>query len=291
MVGSRYLDMRVTYDVKKKCLRTEHSLYGLPIRDLLAQVSAFISNYPSEIVILHLRHFSIDQYYDMTREHHFMIVQLLQEIFDHETFVLRDELRLPLSVLKERKRSILILYGTTGKDGDNVVETLDWIHFQKSVLPGGVGWCNTQTPQDLVSTASAFVDKQHEQSWNMYKVAVANTPDDKLIKRGLLNCIFCCCCRVLCRRRCFRPAGLKDLSDDAGDLMVDMYTDMVRDRKRINIIDMDHVNRQQKRCNLMERIVRLNEPQSRWLESRQQEIGMDTAITVGFTVGGEKDTA
>ena len=41
--GSRYLDMRVAFDNKQQLLRTEHGLYGLPIKELLEQVARFIN--------------------------------------------------------------------------------------------------------------------------------------------------------------------------------------------------------------------------------------------------------
>ena len=132
--GSRYLDIRVTFDEKRNLLRTEHSLYGLPIRQLLQQVALFIELAPSEFVILHLRHFSVTKHYDMNSTHHKQILDLLQETFsNNELFMKCDELHLPFEVLKERGRCLQIIYGISSEEQAN---TLNWIHLEMNVLPG-----------------------------------------------------------------------------------------------------------------------------------------------------------
>jgi len=255
--GSRYLDIRVTFDEKRNLLRTEHSLYGLPIRQLLQQVALFIELAPSEFVILHLRHFSVTKHYDMNSTHHKQILDLLQETFsNNELFMKRDELHLPFEVLKERGRCLQIIYGISSEEQAN---TLDWIHLEMNVLPDGAGWSNSQSVEDLQEKLEIVINNHQGKEDIMYKITGALTPDDTVVKDGILNCILCCLCRCICTTKCFKPASLREISDVTGaHLMKTVFKNVKEKGNRINIIDMDHISRQQSKRKLMESVVLLN---------------------------------
>jgi hypothetical protein len=271
--GSRYLDVRVSLDEKKDLLRTEHGLYGLPIRELLEQVSLFIQDHPTEIIIIHLRHFSINNYYEMETSHHQALIKMLQKLFSIEQFVRRNELQLSYSVLKERKRSVVVLYGCTPNCCN-----VDWIHFEKDVLSEGVGWLNCQNQKTLVERFIQNVNDHQTPNQKdttlpvsrdaialtkpkpFYKVAAAITPNGQVIKDGVLNCIFCFVCRCICPMRCLRPVSLREISDSAGDVLIDTFKELRARNARVNIVDMDFISRQQQRSHLMEAVILLNVP-------------------------------
>ena len=272
--GSRYLDLRVTYDMKKRILRTEHSLYGLPLLTLFQQIAKFIKENPSEIVILHLRHFSILKYYDMEMKHHEKIILLLKDIFDVEhDFIESSEISLPVNELKKRNRKILLVYGIRENNisCNNAIRSMPWIHIETKILPGGIGWTKSTTAEHMVSQWKLFASNNNKQTPSLsnnnnnnkhfYKVATAITPNPTVITNGVLNCIFCCLCRIVCKTSCRKPAGLKEVSDIASDAIIEEIQTLVDNNIRLNILDIDHVVRQQKRINLIEKIILLNKKQ------------------------------
>jgi hypothetical protein len=299
--GSRYLDMRVTFDEKKQLLRTEHALYGLPIDQLFQQIALFIKEHPTEIIIMHLRHFSVTKLYDMKLEHHDMILQLLEEIFDEDDFIKLNEINESLLELKKKKRKILLVYGTEDCSKAN---ELDWIHSEQDVLPGGVGWTKSTTTEDLILQWKILSNKQQSSTTDdnsndttisntpqkCYKVSTAITPDNVSIKDGILNCIFCCICRLICPKSCKIPAGLKEFSDAVSDALIDETKNLVETAHvRLNIMDMDHVVRQQKRNQLIETIVKLNAVQCQHMDNTRGlgESTKDDSVVV--EVGNSKE--
>ena len=263
--GSRYLDVRIAFDMKTQRLRTEHSLYGLPVRELLSQIARFVHQEASEIVILHLRHFKVKQYYDMTDAHHALLVQMLHTMFDTDHFVRHNELQLSFQELKQKNRRIVLIYGT-----DTCVVNETWILSEKSVIPGGVGWLNAQTTQDMVASMKLLANTSTDHSY--HKIAAAITPNEQLIKAGVVNCICCGICRLICAQSCKAPAGLGEVSDVVSDALIEELPTMVKQQgTHFNILDMDHVVRQQKRNRLIETIVMLNGAQC------QHVVGEDKA--------------
>lgn len=272
--GSRYLDMRIAFDNNQQLLRTEHSLYGLPIKELLEQVARFINQESSEIVILHLRHFSVAHHYDMTDEHHASLVQLVQETLNVEYFIRHDERHLSIQALKDKDRRIMLVYGT---DACAQVNETDWIHSESIVIPKGVGWLNSQTTEHMVAAMNNLAQRASPTNNGFHKMAPAITPNDQLIKAGVINCICCCICRLLCAHTCKAPAGLKEVSDVVSDALLHEIPTMVAQGKRFNILDMDHIVRQQKRNRLIETVALLN---GRQCQHHHHQVVGDTKMVV-----------
>jgi len=81
-IGVRYLDIRVCYDPVDKLLRTEHSVLGTTIEDILSQIAAYIKGYSKEIIIVHLRKFRLEGSHDMSPAHHRELVDLVEKTLD-----------------------------------------------------------------------------------------------------------------------------------------------------------------------------------------------------------------
>ena len=109
--GARYLDVRVCYDKKRAMLRTEHSLYGAPLADMFAQVAGFVARYPSEIVIVELRHFQVNKLYDMEAKHHEELVGIIKESFRMESLITSDEVAsLTYDDLRAKGKNVVLVY-------------------------------------------------------------------------------------------------------------------------------------------------------------------------------------
>ena len=277
--GSRYLDLRVTYDARSDALRTEHGLYGDNLESVFQQLSDFLIG-PTEsstcrqeceeIVVLHLRHFSMQQYWDMGTEMRAAVVRLLQKFVPAERMVRPSELGLSYSDLRRRGRNLVILFDERGLP-DGVGKIADFLVPQSEDVFLD-RWYNVQCDDDLIRGMRDFLEnvsaldrrvKGEQGALALSKLDACTTPDTRVIAHGVLGCILCALCRLVncrCHRSCRQPTSLAELADRLGlrGGLMHWLQEFRKDGYRINIVSVNHVVREEETFGLATEIVRLN---------------------------------
>jgi iduronate 2-sulfatase len=254
--GARYFDVRVCYDAKRNVLRTEHSLYGVALADMFTQVADFVAQQPTEIVVVELRHFQVEQHYDMAPAQHQELVGILRATFREESLVRPDELAtLTYAELRARGRNVVLIYNNERPSSADAEQ-------QAFCRPRDVvsWWTNSQTISELTSRLETFAGQQ-QHGTRIYRLEAAITPDSNVITAGIINCIVCCFCRCLCRQRCRRPKSLREISDDVNPAILDMCTRLVREKRQIvNVVAFDNLVRMEKAIGMVSALISLNLP-------------------------------
>lgn len=254
--GARYLDIRVCYDERGGILRTEHSLYGSPLRDVLSQVSAFVQTHESEIVIVELKHFRVREFFDMTVDQHKDLVDMIRELFTTDSIIRPDEAKgLTYRELCKRNRNVLIIYNDERRAlsciSDPEMPLHRWLTLSSELIVGH--WTNSNNVDLLVERLRKFADRQRiAKSEKICVLDACITPDSDIITRGILNCIFCCCWR-LCFERCKSPKSLKELAESTHSPLLNLCTDI-----RVNVVSVDHLVHMESKFGMATKLIELN---------------------------------
>eukprot|EP00746_Dinoflagellata_sp_MGD_P020783 gnl/MRDRNA2_/MRDRNA2_148438_c0_seq1.p1 gnl/MRDRNA2_/MRDRNA2_148438_c0~~gnl/MRDRNA2_/MRDRNA2_148438_c0_seq1.p1 ORF type:complete len:344 (+),score=45.03 gnl/MRDRNA2_/MRDRNA2_148438_c0_seq1:2-1033(+) len=230
--GCRYLDTRVCYDEKRDLIRTEHSLMGFAIEELFQQVKQFVDAHPKEIVVVHLRHFRFQDYYDMPAEQHIKLLEMIPKSFDNDILVHENEWNLPMQELWAKGRKVLVMYAHKVQE---VYQSYQYVVPRTRI--NGELWCNAQSVQELEDKLDEFLGKC-EGLQAFFKLEACITPDTGLIVRGILSGIFY---PIFRRAWCplFRPKAIHEIAAMVAPNLEEWVTKKKTEGHRINIVSFD----------------------------------------------------
>lgn len=101
--GIRYFDLRVSSKPEEAEIEIYyiHGLYGIKVWDGLTEINTFLTNHSTEVVLLDFNHF-----YAMEHEHHFYLVNMLQEVFGSKLCTADCVENITLQYLWEKKYQV-----------------------------------------------------------------------------------------------------------------------------------------------------------------------------------------
>lgn len=171
--GVRYLDLRVIYRDSKKQFYTVHGLYGPSLDDVLGQIVRFLSQNPTEIIVIQVGDL---RYMPHGPKDHQELISKLRRAFNTR-LVTNDEVDAPLSELWKNKRQVLLIYKNQqiSKQYSDV--------FDPSVIADY--WANAQNLRDLKARLDTELRNKKLNGSPLYVIQSQLTPTDETIKNGL----------------------------------------------------------------------------------------------------------
>ena len=242
MGGARYLDLRVCVSVKDNEIRTEHSIYGDKYSELLSIISLFVKTQKKEFLILDMRHFSKNNYYEMTDEDHEKFTKMIYNKLG-QFCVRKNEINLTLEELLEKNHRVFIIYHI-----DKFANKYDWLINGNYIWNK---WTNTHNPDELSSKLTAFVKDFNMNCKERYKLFCLQsciTPDYKMIKQSIYKTLF----GKFSKKYENIPSSLKDVADEANTTLVKW---LEKNNNQLNIVCFDSLTMYR---NLVVMLIHLN---------------------------------
>ena len=214
--GIRYFDMRI--QKYKGIIYTVHGVFCKPLESLLIEIIVFLSDHPSEVVIIDINHV-----YEMEVEDHLKLLNQMSELFG-ELLVPSEKINLNVSLneLIERKQRVFLFY-----DRPEEVPLPSTIWSQSDIASY---WPNKTNCTDVVTNITEeglqWIDERRE------KVTVLQfivTPTFDTIKNGVFHSNV--------------PKSIEDIATSSRENFLSyMKSDVMREY-HINILLIDYVQR------------------------------------------------
>lgn len=170
--GIRYFDLRVSSKPEEAEIEIYyiHGLYGIKVWDGLTEINTFLTNHSTEVVLLDFNHF-----YAMEHEHHFYLVNMLQEVFGSKLCTADCVENITLQYLWEKKYQVLVFYHY------NIWNEYPFL-WAGNKMPAP--WANTTNVRKLIQFLETTLGERAKRGTFHVSQAIL-TPRVKTIVRGL----------------------------------------------------------------------------------------------------------
>lgn len=222
--GARYLDIRAGWDNENKQWVTYHFLIGKPISDLLSDISNFLNENLSEILIIEISHYRGSP----SKEN---ILELKNLVFQYlEKFLLEKNISLNFTVG--------YMVGTGKRAIVSMVEIEDDLRIWPELLIKN-SYANTGKLQEMMDINEKKIGKSGKLEM-IFKMSWTLTPGSDNIVKGIFK----------------KPKNLIELAKIANKSLGEFYHNKVKGKGRMgNILVFDYFNSDQ----IMEIIWEMND--------------------------------
>lgn len=168
--GIRYFDLRVYSH--GGVLYLVHTMYQTKLESALADIGAFVSAHPSELVVLYFQHF-----YAMSDSDHQQLIASLRSTFGDALMGSTTPLSVTVKALQDSRQRVMVVYGEDAYAGANAdlwpASTLD--------LPWPQG---KETADEVLAFLQQELARPHSDT-RLFGLLGTITPDEKIVMEGL----------------------------------------------------------------------------------------------------------